>query len=217
MISDAPSPSIASASSRSVSPVKQSAKRKGFVAPKSVPKKATTSWGNSSASSPAPSSRAPPPVSRTSSSGNANNFLLTSAERKKLQAKEEKRESENCFSFLVDIKDKDGNRPEDPEYDPRTIYIPSKAWNTFTPFEKQFWEIKQNHYDTVLFFQKGKFYELYENDAMIGHQEFDLKLTDRVKMKMVGVPEQTFEFWAAKFLAAGYKVGKVEQAETAIG
>lgn len=33
----------------------------------------------------------------------------------------------------------------------------------------------------------------------------------------VGVPEQSFEFWAAKFLAAGYKVGKVEQAETAIG
>lgn len=36
-------------------------------------------------------------------------------------------------------------------------------------------------------------------------------------MKMVGVPEMSFDFWAAKFLAAGYKVGKVEQAETAIG
>lgn len=33
----------------------------------------------------------------------------------------------------------------------------------------------------------------------------------------VGVPEASFDFWAAKFLAAGYKVGKVEQAETAIG
>jgi hypothetical protein len=32
---------------------------------------------------------------------------------------------------------------------------------------------------------QGKFYELYENDAEIGHAEFDLKLTDRVKMKMV--------------------------------
>jgi DNA mismatch repair protein MSH6 len=53
------------------------------------------------------------------------------------------------------------------------------------PFEKQFWTIKQNHYDTVLFFQKGKFFELYEDDAQIGHQEFDLKLTERVRMKMV--------------------------------
>ncbi|KAG8891562.1 DNA mismatch repair protein msh6, partial [Tulasnella sp. 417] len=88
---------------------------------------------------------------------------------------------------------------------------------SFTPFEKQFWEIKRNYWDTVLFFQKGKFYELYENDAQIGHQLFDLKLTDRVKMKMVGVPEYSFDLWASKFLAKGYKVGKVDQAETMLG
>lgn len=34
---------------------------------------------------------------------------------------------------------------------------------------------------------------------------------------MVGVPEQSFNFWAAKFLAKGYKVGRVDQAETALG
>lgn len=68
-----------------------------------------------------------------------------------------------------------------------------------------------------MFFQKGKFYELYEDDARIGHQLFDLKLTDRVRMAMVGVPESSFDFWTSKFLAAGYKVGKVEQCETALG
>lgn len=31
--------------------------------------------------------------------------------------------------------------------------------------------------------------QLYENDAIVGHREFDLKLTERVKMCMVGVPE----------------------------
>lgn len=36
-------------------------------------------------------------------------------------------------------------------------------------------------------------------------------------MSMVGVPESSFDFWASKFLARGYKVGKVEQAETSIG
>lgn len=30
--------------------------------------------------------------------------------------------------------------------------------------------------DTVLFFQKGKFFELYEQDADIGSQVFDLKV-----------------------------------------
>jgi hypothetical protein len=148
-----------------------------FVAPKPTAKKATTSFLSSSSK----------PVSRegSSKSGDGSNFLLTAAERKKLNDKEKKRAEEKCFDFLVDIKDKEGNRPGDPDYDPRTVYIPKSSWKEFTPFETQFWEIKQNHYDTVLFFQKGKFYELYENDAMIGHQEFDLKLTDRVKMKMV--------------------------------
>lgn len=46
--------------------------------------------------------------------------------------------------------------------------------------------------------------ELYENDADIGHQQFDLKLTDRVNMRMVGVPESSFGFWASKFVAKGY-------------
>lgn len=36
-----------------------------------------------------------------------------------------------------------------------------------------------------LLFQKGKFYELYEDDALIGHQEFDLKLTDRVGFSFI--------------------------------
>ena len=50
---------------------------------------------------------------------------------------------------------------------------------------------------------EGKFYELYENDADIGAKQFDLKMTDRVNMRMVGVPETSFEFWAAKFIAKG--------------
>lgn len=45
--------------------------------------------------------------------------------------------------------------------------------------------------------------QLYEDDARIGHQEFDLKLTQRVKMSMVGVPESSFNLWASKFLAKG--------------
>ena len=67
-----------------------------------------------------------------------------------------------------------------------------------------------------MFFQKGKFYELYEEDALIGHRECDLKLTDRVKMKMVGVPEASFDMFATKLLALGYKVGRVDQCETAV-
>ncbi|KAI0760099.1 DNA mismatch repair protein Msh6 [Fomes fomentarius] len=157
-----------------------------------------------------------PPLNKESSSKGPGAFL-TAAEQRAMKQKEEKKSTEDPFSFLVDVRDKDGVRPGEPGYDQRTLYIPQSAWKQFTPFEKQFWEIKQNHFDTILFFQKGKFLELYEEDARVGHREFDLKLTSRVKMSMVGVPEMSFNFWAAKFLAKGYKVGRVDQAETALG
>ena len=66
---------------------------------------------------------------------------------------------------MKDIRDENGNRPGEPNYDPRTFYIPQKAKNDFTPFEKQYWGVKEKHFDTVVFFKKGFFYELYETDA----------------------------------------------------
>ncbi|CAN9296099.1 unnamed protein product [Alternaria alternata] len=91
------------------------------------------------------------------------------------------------------------------------------AWGKFSAFETQYWEIKSKWWDTVVFFKKGKFYELYEKDASIGHQLFDLKLTDRVNMRMVGVPEASLDMWATQFVAAGHKVARVDQMESALG
>lgn len=125
--------------------------------------------------------------------------------------------SEERYKWLADIKDAQGHSPGDAEYDCRTLYIPKSAWAKFTPFERQYWEIKKDLLDTMVFFKKGSFFELYEMDADIGSKEFDLKMVDRVNMRMVGVPEATFEMWAARFVAAGYKVARVDQTETAVG
>lgn len=138
--------------------------------------------------------------------------------------------SSGRYQWLIDIKDINGRKKGifcfhefslylyigEEGYDGRTLFIPDSAWNKFTPFEKQFWEIKTKFFDTVVFFKKGKFFELYENDADIGSKEFNLKMTDRVNMRMVGVPEATFDFWAAKFVGKGYKVAKVDQLENAV-
>jgi DNA mismatch repair protein MSH6 len=121
------------------------------------------------------------------------------------------------YSWLANIVDADRNPPGHPDYDPRTIYIPPLAWNNFSPFEKQYWEIKQKFWDTIVFFKKGKFYELYENDALIGEREFDLKRTVRVNMSMVGVPEAVLDHWANQFVAKGYKIARVDQMESALG
>ena len=63
--------------------------------------------------------------------------FLTAAERSTQDKKLEKKNVEKPFGFLQDIKDKDGVRPGQPGYDPRTIYIPKSSWAGFTPFEKQ--------------------------------------------------------------------------------
>ncbi|CAK1354615.1 unnamed protein product [Cercospora beticola] len=121
------------------------------------------------------------------------------------------------YTWLAEIHDADRNPPDHPDYDPRTIYIPPMAWSKFSAFEKQYWEIKQKFWDTIVFFKKGKFYELYENDATVGHQLFDLKLTDRVNMRMVGVPEASLDHWANQFVAKGFKIARVDQMESKLG
>ncbi|CAJ0650325.1 6592_t:CDS:10 [Entrophospora sp. SA101] len=140
-----------------------------------------------------------------------NNLDLTEPGTKK------KKKIDQRYDWLKRVRDANGNFEGSPNYDSHSLLIPKEAWNKFTPFEKQFWEIKCKHWDTIVFFKKGKFYELYERDALIGHSEFDLKLTTRVNMCMAGVPEASFEHWAAKFIAKNHKVARVDQMETALG
>ncbi|ELA42739.1 uncharacterized protein VICG_00054 [Vittaforma corneae ATCC 50505] len=126
-------------------------------------------------------------------------------------------QQEERYEFLVDVRDKNKIRKGEDGYDPTTLHIPKKYYDKFTPFEKQFWDIKSKYFDTVIFFKKGKFYELYEDDAIVASKLFDLKIVERVNMKMAGVPESSYEGWAAKFVAHGYKIGRVDQVENSIG
>ncbi|KAK8064352.1 hypothetical protein PG994_006990 [Apiospora phragmitis] len=127
------------------------------------------------------------------------------------------RDPDQRYPWLAKMADINRNPVGHPDYDPSTVYVPPGAMAKFSPFERQYWEIKQKLWDTVVFFKKGKFYELYENDATIGHQLFDLKLTDRVNMRMVGVPESSLDIWTNQFIAKGYKVARVDQMESALG
>lgn len=141
----------------------------------------------------------------------------TTSAKPKPKPKAHTKEPEDRYPWLAKLMDINKHPPGHPEFDPTSIYIPPAAWSKFSAFEKQYWEIKQKLWDTVVFFKKGKFYELYENDATIGHQMFDLKLTDRVNMRMVGVPESSLEMWVNQFVAKGFKVARVDQMESALG
>lgn len=60
-------------------------------------------------------------------------------------------------------KDKNGKKPTDPDYDPSTLYVPPEEKKKLTPTMKQYWEIKSDNFDKVIFFKLGKL----SNNVMI--------------------------------------------------
>lgn len=77
--------------------------------------------------------------------------MNTTSKTEKKQDRNQKFREKNDerYQWLQHQKDLDGNPIDSPEYNPRTLYVPPSAWNKFTPFEKQYWEVKHKHWDTV--------------------------------------------------------------------
>lgn len=50
----------------------------------------------------------------------------------------------------------------DPDYDPTSLFIPENFFTDKTTSEaqKQFWQIKRYHFNRVVFFQQGTFYNV---------------------------------------------------------
>ncbi|XP_010915052.1 DNA mismatch repair protein MSH7 [Elaeis guineensis] len=114
------------------------------------------------------------------------------------------------------IRDANRRRPSDPLYDKRTLYLPPDALKKMSASQKQYWSVKCQYMDVVLFFKVGKFYELYELDAEIGQRELDWKMTMSGvgKCRQVGISEAGIDDAVQKLIARGYKVGRMEQLET---
>ncbi|KAL2612521.1 hypothetical protein R1flu_024213 [Riccia fluitans] len=123
------------------------------------------------------------------------------------------------FEWMTPSKVMDGERrkPSHPLYDDRTLHIPEDIFQKFSASQKQYWATKCKYMDTVLFFKVGKFYELYELDAEVGHKELDWKLTVSGvgKCRQVGCPESGIDDAVQKLVSRGCKVGRMEQIETA--
>lgn len=111
------------------------------------------------------------------------------------------------------IRDKEKRLKSDPEYDPRTLYIPEQEKPKFTPAMRQWWEIKSQHFDTVLFFKMGKFYELFHMDATIAVNELGL-IYMKGDYAHSGFPEIAYGRYADTLVQKGYRVARIEQTET---
>ena len=84
----------------------------------------------------------------------------------------------------------------------------------------QYNAIKAEHPDCLLFYRLGDFYEMFDDDAVLGARELNLALTTRDRGKpedertpMCGVPYHSAEQYISKLIAKGYKVAVCEQME----
>ena len=58
----------------------------------------------------------------------------------------------------------------------------------------QYWEIKSQNYDKIIFFKLGKFYEIFYNDAILCHRVLDLAWSANLSKKLhVGFPEKMLD------------------------
>ena len=92
--------------------------------------------------------------------------------------------------------------------------------NEMTPMRRQYFDIKEQNQDCILFFRLGDFYEMFDEDARVAAKELDLTLTTRDRNKpveeqtpMCGVPYHSVDAYIARLVQKGYKVAICEQVE----
>ena len=75
---------------------------------------------------------------------------------------------------------------------------------------QQFWYFKRLHYDKVVFFMIGKFYEIFWEDAIICHKILDLHwMGDKSRMH-VGFPEASLGKYSKVLVDHGFRVCVVD-------
>ena len=87
-----------------------------------------------------------------------------------------------------------------------------------TPMMEQYFEIKNQYKDYLLFYRLGDFYEMFFDDAITASRELDLTLTGRdcgeaERAPMCGVPYHASEQYIGKLIDKGYRVAICEQME----
>ena len=87
-----------------------------------------------------------------------------------------------------------------------------------TPMMQQYFQIKDQYRDHILFYRLGDFYEMFFEDAQIASKELELTLTGRdcgeeQRAPMCGVPFHSSEGYIGKLISKGFKVAICEQTE----
>ena len=92
------------------------------------------------------------------------------------------------------------------------------AEQAVSPMMQQYFEIKKQHPNEIVFYRVGDFYEMFYDDALTASRELELTLTGKncgreERAPMCGVPFHSYENYVARLIAKGYKVAICEQME----
>ena len=87
-----------------------------------------------------------------------------------------------------------------------------------TPMMEQYFEIKNQYKDCILFYRLGDFYEMFYDDALTASKELEITLTGKncgqeERAPMCGVPFHSCEPYINKLVEKGYRVAICEQVE----
>jgi len=90
------------------------------------------------------------------------------------------------------------------------------SFDELTPLMRQYFKIKEQYRDVILFFRLGDFYEMFGEDAKIASRVLQITLTSRDRTKenpipMCGIPYFSADNYLEKLLRQGYKVAICEQ------
>ncbi len=85
-----------------------------------------------------------------------------------------------------------------------------------TPLMEQYFTVKEQHPNTLLFFQVGDFYELFFDDAKQASAYLAITLTKRGKNKgedipLCGIPVQALNHYVTKLIKGGFRVAVCDQ------
>jgi DNA mismatch repair protein MutS len=85
-----------------------------------------------------------------------------------------------------------------------------------SPMLQQYFGVKRQHPDALLFFRMGDFFELFFDDAKVASKVLGIALTSRSKeqdVPMAGVPVRTVDAYLRKLIVAGHTVVVCDQVE----
>jgi DNA mismatch repair protein MutS len=93
--------------------------------------------------------------------------------------------------------------------------------STPTPLIQQYFAIKAEHPESLLFFQVGDFYELFFEDAKTAATVLGIALTKRgtnngEPIPLCGVPLHALDHYLPKLVRAGFTIALCDQLEQAV-